>query len=197
MKQITEEQDKKGPLGSQPPGRPLSQFLNQLQLLGDMSLGLICILLLFTQPLPNWLFICLLSMMRIVVGPNIGLLALLIGMPMLSLMVLDSLSVRRCHPTTPLTACKSNLKNIATACEMYSTDNAGRYPHSLEQLTPQYLKALPSCPGAKRDTYSQAFRSQAQPDAFTICCYGLNHEESGINKPNYPRYGNVDGLTER
>ena len=27
-----------------------------------------------------------------------------------------------------LTACKSNLKNIGTALEMYSTDHAGRYP---------------------------------------------------------------------
>ena len=27
-----------------------------------------------------------------------------------------------------LTACKSNLKNIATALEMYSTDNSGQYP---------------------------------------------------------------------
>lgn len=192
-----EEQNKAGPLGSEPQGRPLSQFWNQLELLGDMSLGLICILLLFSQPLPGWLFICLLSMMRIVGGPNIALLALLIGMPMLSLMILDYGSVRRCHPMTPLTACKSNLKNIATACEMYSTDYAGRYPHSLQQLTPAYLKALPSCPGAKTDTYSQAFRSQVQPDAFTICCYGLNHESSGIKKPNYPRYGNVEGLTER
>ncbi len=53
--------------------------------------------------------------------------------------------------------CTNNLKNIGSAMEMYSTDFAGRYPKddpnrwyteeaSLRQLTPNYLKTLPTCP---------------------------------------------------
>lgn len=56
-----------------------------------------------------------------------------------------------------LTACKSNLKNIGTGLEMYSTDYGGRYPTSLAQLTPNYLKTLPQCPTAGRDTYSASY----------------------------------------
>lgn len=55
------------------------------------------------------------------------------------------------------TQCKTNMKNIGTAMEMYSTDFAGRYPRpdhpsryvgtaSLRELTPNYLKTIPSCP---------------------------------------------------
>ena len=47
-----------------------------------------------------------------------------------------------------LTSCKSNLKNSATALEMYSTDNAGRYPTGTSlatgAITPAYLKSAPT-----------------------------------------------------
>ncbi len=56
-----------------------------------------------------------------------------------------------------LTACKSNLKNFGTALEMYAYDHAGRYPSSATQLTPNYLKTLPKCPTAGRDTYSSTY----------------------------------------
>ncbi len=193
-----EEQFKAGLLGSECGQQPLSHFFKHLNWGGDMSLAVACTFLLLPSPtLNSALLFWSLSVMRVVFGPKVGVLCLLAGAAMLSRVMLDYRFVRRCHPMTPLTACKGNLKNIATACEMYSTDYAGLYPHSLEQLTPQYLKALPNCPGAKCDSYSQGFRTQAQPDAFTICCYGINHESSGINKPNYPRYGNVQGLIER
>ncbi len=45
-----------------------------------------------------------------------------------------------------LKSCQSNLKNLATALEMYSTDNVGRYPEELALLTPRYLKLIPACP---------------------------------------------------
>ncbi|CAN0391541.1 unnamed protein product, partial [Phaeothamnion confervicola] len=60
----------------------------------------------------------------------------------------------RTHCGGQLTGCKSNLKNLATSLEMYSTDNAGHYPRSsLNLLTPNYLKVIPQCPTAQRDTY--------------------------------------------
>jgi hypothetical protein len=42
-----------------------------------------------------------------------------------------------------LTATKSNLKNMGTALEMYSTDHKGAYPATLDELTPNYLKTIP------------------------------------------------------
>ncbi|MCE1245369.1 MAG: hypothetical protein LWY06_01860 [Firmicutes bacterium] len=42
-----------------------------------------------------------------------------------------------------LTATVSNMKNIGTALEMYSTDYNGKYPEKLAKLAPNYLKTIP------------------------------------------------------
>jgi competence protein ComGC len=42
---------------------------------------------------------------------------------------------------------EGNLKQIATAIEAYAVDHGGKYPDNLPQLTPRYVKALPSVPG--------------------------------------------------
>jgi len=75
-----------------------------------------------------------------------------------------------------LAACESNLKNIATALEMYATDNEGYYPPSLEYLkmniTPSggsYVKWLPLCPSCKKP-YNYEYADH--PDNFTLCCGG-------------------------
>lgn len=53
------------------------------------------------------------------------------------------------------TACRTNLKNLASALEMYSTDYSGQYPESLERLLAgNYLKTLPTCPAAGHMTYT-------------------------------------------
>lgn len=44
------------------------------------------------------------------------------------------------------TACERNLKNLEVAVHMYATDWHDR-PSRLGQLTPDYLKQLPTCPG--------------------------------------------------
>lgn len=102
-----------------------------------------------------------------------------------------------------LTACKSNLKNIATAMEMWSTDNAGKYPTSLEALTPNYLRSIPVCPAAGRDSYSASL--QTGPDAegntehyqdyYYFKCQGHNHP--GVAEEDYPQYNAYQGLIER
>ncbi|HXE71769.1 MAG TPA: type II secretion system protein [Candidatus Nitrosotenuis sp.] len=95
-----------------------------------------------------------------------------------------------------VTACKSNLKNIGTALEMYSTDHSKLYPLALDRLTPNYLKSLPTCPNAGRNTYSEGFTSASQPSAYTVVCAGYNHKAQGIG-PNYPQYNSVSGLVEK
>jgi hypothetical protein len=94
------------------------------------------------------------------------------------------------------TGCGSNLKCIATACEMYSTDNAGRYPHSLDKLVPLYLKEMRVCPGADPASHRYAYECAAIPDIFSICCQGLNHQPK-IQVANYPQYLNGHGVHER
>ena len=95
-----------------------------------------------------------------------------------------------------VTACKSNLKNIGTACEMYSTDNSGRYETNITQLTPNYLKIIPTCASIGTATYTGGFSSASNPDAYTVVCNGTNH--AGVNdSANYPQYTSTQGLLEK
>ncbi len=93
-----------------------------------------------------------------------------------------------------LTSCKSNLKNTATALEMYARDHHGAYPLDLSQLVPNYLRILPSCPSARKDTYSVAYHVHG--DAYTMFCSGENHARAST-PAGYPRYTSREGLIER
>lgn len=106
-----------------------------------------------------------------------------------------------CRCASPLTACKSNLKNIGTALEIYSTDHNGQYPGSLDELYPEYLKREPSCPQAKHATYRASFGPKAPfndgnyQDYYLVECTGDNHPE--VTDPDYPKYNGIFGLIER
>ena len=101
-----------------------------------------------------------------------------------------------------LTACKSNLKNIGTAMEMYSTDWSGKYPTSagLAGLAPNYLKTIPECPAAGSSTYtalfSGALNTAGYQDYYYISCNGGNHTAVSVSG-NYPAYDGIQGLIER
>lgn len=99
-----------------------------------------------------------------------------------------------------LTSCKSNLKNIGTACEMYATDNLGRYPENPEvDLTTAaggqqaYLRAIPRCPSAGKSTYMYA--CSTNPDVYTLYCGEENHKAAGCNA-NFPAFSASCGLIE-
>jgi serine/threonine protein kinase len=89
-----------------------------------------------------------------------------------------------------LTGCKSNTKNIGTAMEMYSSDNQGRYPLTLNQITPNYLRTLPTCPDAGKMTY--AYVRREKPDNYTAYCSGNYHK--GRMAAGFPQYDAVQGL---
>lgn len=89
-------------------------------------------------------------------------------------------------PPDPLLGCKSNMKNIATALEMYATDHKGHYPPRLQTLIPgNYLKVVPTCPEACEDTYSATYQVKTRPEAFSFCCGGQNHLPWPANFPGY------------
>lgn len=93
------------------------------------------------------------------------------------------------------TACKSNLKNIGTALEMYSSDNAGSFPVSLTTLVPNYLRFIPTCPAAGYDTYSDLFETSHTLKDYTLCCAGDYHKRSGLGLDS-PAYSSRDGIIE-
>lgn len=104
-----------------------------------------------------------------------------------------------------LTACKSNLKNIGTAMEMYSTDWNGKYPTDTGmagQLTPNYLKTIPECPAVGSASYvatygtGAAYNNNNYIDYYFISCATTNH--NAVSVPSgYPQYDGISGLIER
>lgn len=101
-----------------------------------------------------------------------------------------------------LTACKSNCKNIATALEMYASDNSGRYPLD-GQFAPSltggnYLKTIPTCPSVGSDTYGGPYTSGQTPDCFSFWCSGNNHGKAYTgfngNATGFPQYNGDVGL---
>ena len=103
-----------------------------------------------------------------------------------------------------LTACKSNCKNIATALEMYSSDNGGRYPSSgsfeVKLTGGNYLKLIPTCPAAGSATYTGSFSSTQTPDSFSFYCNGNNHAKAytGFSSVSigFPQYSAESGLLD-
>lgn len=96
------------------------------------------------------------------------------------------------------TQCQANCKNIGTALEMYSTDNAGHYPTTaMTQLQPDYLRHIPECASAGTNTvYTSSYTANFNPDAYTFWCAGTNHSAVGVEQ-NYPQYNSTEGLKPR
>lgn len=88
------------------------------------------------------------------------------------------------------TACKCNLKNIATALEMYATDNNGYYPPDLKKLLPDYLAQLPQCPVKGMNYVYEASKNRKN---FILYCNGEQHKNLGITGP---AYSSKSGLVE-
>ena len=92
------------------------------------------------------------------------------------------------------TGCQANCKNLGTALEMYSTDNAGHYPGNLTGLTPDYMRIIPTCPSKGLNTvYTSSFTSNDTPDAYTFYCAGTNHSAVGVPQ-DFPQYNSTSGL---
>ncbi len=103
------------------------------------------------------------------------------------------------HAQGSLTGCKSNCKNLATAVEMYASDNGGYYPRSLAELLPgKYLKVIPTCPKAGRDTYTDYVAEGTK--SFSFSCVGNNHAKAyggfSTSSNNYPQYNGEQGLLD-
>lgn len=106
-----------------------------------------------------------------------------------------------------LVACKSNLKNIATAIGMYQTDFEDESPNQLSQLTPNFLRTIPVCPAYGDDTPvplfylkppgSREYLYQAQGEQFQVFCHGRKHRAAKLKGSDYPRYySDSRGLVE-
>lgn len=100
----------------------------------------------------------------------------------------------RAKPQSQLLACESNLRNQAVANIMYANEHGGHYASFPALLSPNYLKAMPTCPSAGKYTYF--YMVSKSPDSFTFSCHGSYHTLI-LGVSDYPQYDTATGLIER
>jgi hypothetical protein len=123
----------------------------------------------------------------------------------LLLLSLTGCSVSKDRAQAQLRSCYNDCRNVSTALEMYATDNEGHYPQALSMLTPNYLRELPTCPAAGRDSYSPSYRATSSAltdqsglapyDQYSFFCKGNNHKSAGMD-PNVPGMDSWEGFFE-
>lgn len=131
------------------------------------------------------------------IEPVCGGSALFTILILLGSLILVTIFVPGCittgKPSENLMKCQSNLKNIGDALEIYSDRNGGLYPALLDQVTPDYVKVLPTCPAAGTNSY--AYLRSDKGDVYTMYCRGDYHS-AVTGCENYPQYDTISGLME-
>jgi len=83
--------------------------------------------------------------------------------------------------------CQSTVGKICTAVSAFQKAR-GRLPRTLGELVSgRFLKEMPRCPIAKKDTYSSSYRWTASPSAgYSFFCKGSYHADAGVreNRPS-------------
>jgi len=96
--------------------------------------------------------------------------------------------------TGRLASCESNLKNIATAVEIYKENNEGLYPPSLEMLESKDINKLPECRASKK---GYEYVCNNETNHYSIWCpVSQSHIDTGtVNKDGcWPQYNPSEGI---
>ena len=80
-------------------------------------------------------------------------------------------------------ACAVNLRNIASALDLFQSDSEGIYAKNLSELAPTYLKSLPSCPSSPSSRYELGYSFEGK--TYKLHCPGHSHPELLPNRPLY------------
>lgn len=109
----------------------------------------------------------------------------------------------RARSQSQLAACESNLRNIATALELYANDYGGTYPYGSNTadtaLTPVYMQSIPACPV---DSISYVYTAELYPSTFTLSQDATNPHSAFVGTSTlppgcsaYPCYMYAEGMT--
>jgi tRNA A-37 threonylcarbamoyl transferase component Bud32/type II secretory pathway pseudopilin PulG len=109
-------------------------------------------------------------------------------------------------------ACKSNMKNIANALEIYKEDNRGCYPSNLDKLVKdKYMRKIPVCPavtGRNNNLWYKVMLNTVDPngyyyscsrnfDSYTLICKPPDiHKRSTYNEGSWPQYTSRKGFID-
>lgn len=95
------------------------------------------------------------------------------------------------------TNCLSNLREMGKAVEAYAAEHDGYYPKDLSGIVPKYIEAIPTCPTAMKNTYSDSYRVSQDRRKYTFYCRGTHHRFTLDVPENYPQYDSERGLMGR
>lgn len=76
-------------------------------------------------------------------------------------------------------ACTQNIRNLATALEMYSANNHGLYPSALIDLTTgskPYLMSIETCP-SNQVSYTTEYTAASDLKTYVLCCPGVHEKQ--------------------
>jgi tetratricopeptide (TPR) repeat protein len=71
--------------------------------------------------------------------------------------------------------CYQSLCVLEKALMEYGREHKGHYPKKLGDLTPTYIKSIPTCPQAHKDSYSASYLAITDRPMYFIACEGHNH----------------------
>ncbi len=114
-------------------------------------------------------------------------LAAVVGLPVLLYLMLPEVSRKRSSKRR--VTCKSNLRQIALACQVYADDNDGWFPTDIEQLDLAFAddRNVFKCPSAAPDDGSVSYvlvpgLSEKMPAEFMLAYdKAENHQGAGCN----------------
>lgn len=129
-------------------------------------------------------------------------------LPPILLIILNFTGILPMNMEVGYTQCQSNLKNIGTALYIYSSNNMGKFPITLEEVTPKYLNKIPRCAwDSSGKSFASAYYKRVcrfsgedyvystydGRNRFLMYCSGNNHKDVGVGE-NYPQYNSDEGL---
>jgi len=106
-------------------------------------------------------------------------------------------SFLKARAQSQLSGCESNLKNTATALEMYKTDftlyPSGTNLNSSTAFVPEYMRAVPNCP-IKQIAYGYT-TADINGITYTLnCADAIGHQRTVVSAVGLPQYSPIGGL---
>ena len=96
-------------------------------------------------------------------------------------------------------ACLSNLRNLATAMQIYANDNREHYyPVNLADLekgNPPLLAKVPTCP-SDASSYQTLYQVNNTAHAYTLACGGIHNLQGVPSQPGFPQFYSSGILNE-
>lgn len=88
-----------------------------------------------------------------------------------------------------VSVCHQQVRQVGKAITKFQADHQNELPENLDVLLGEYMPSIPTCPAARRDTYSESYKKDTETGEFELHCHGHYHasEDTGPNLPRYRR----------